>query len=404
MLGGQGGLHLLVLDDPAARGVGQEDPAGLQPAFADHRGRVDVQHADLAGQHDQAVAGDPVPAGAQSVPVQHRPDRGAVGERDQGGPVPWLHQRGVEPVEGPAGRVHPGVVLPRLRDHHQHRVRQRPPAQVQQFQAGVEAGRVARGLAEHRQQALDSPPAGIRPDQAGGQARLPGPHPVAVAPDRVDLAVVRDEPVRMGQWPGGQRVGGEPGVHQREGGCVLRIGQVRVELLKLGRGEHPLVHDRRRRQAGEVRAGLGLGLLAQAERPPVERQPPLAGGGADEHLGQPRHRRPRAVAAAARVMRNVTPAEHGQVLPGGDALDRRDGGGRAAAVIAVRRQEHHPGRIGTRRRQRELAGGTEEGVRDLGGDARAVAGVRVAALRAPVLQVAQHGQRAGHDVMAAAAG
>ena len=214
----------------------------------------------------------------------------------------------------------------------------------------------------------------------------------------------------MGQRPGREGVRGEPGVHQRKRGRVAGVGQVRVELLKLGRGQHPLVHDRRRRQAREVRAGLGLGLLSQAERPPVECQSPLAAGPADEQLRQVRQHRPGALAAAVPVMRNVPPAEHGQVLPRGDALDGRHrlrpgaAIASASASVAVWRQEDHPGRVGARPGQREAAGGAEEGVRDLGEDARAVPGAGIAALRAPVLQVAQHGQRAGHDVMTAAAG
>jgi hypothetical protein len=91
VLGGQRRLDLLVLDDAACRRVGQEDAAGLQPPLPDHRGRVDVEHADLAGQHDQAVAGHPVPAGAQAVAIEYRADHRAVGERDQRR-SPRLHQ------------------------------------------------------------------------------------------------------------------------------------------------------------------------------------------------------------------------------------------------------------------------------------------------------------------------
>ena len=47
----------------------------------------------------------------------------------------------------------------------------------------------------------------------GGQQRLAGAHPVAVAAHGVDLAVVRDEAERVGQRPGREGVGGEPGVH-----------------------------------------------------------------------------------------------------------------------------------------------------------------------------------------------
>jgi len=96
----------------------------LEPAAAHDAGGLDVEHADLGGEDDQAVGGHPVPARAQAVSVEHGPDHGAVGERDQRGAVPRLHHRGVELVEGAALGVHLAVVLPRLRDHHEQRVRQ----------------------------------------------------------------------------------------------------------------------------------------------------------------------------------------------------------------------------------------------------------------------------------------
>ena len=272
-LGGELGLDLGVVDDPAAVGVHEEHPARLQPALADHGGRVQVQHPDLAGQDDQAVLGHPVAAGPQPVAVQDGTDQAAVGERDAGRAVPGLHQRRVEPVEGPAGRVHLGVVLPRLRDHHQDRVRQGPAAEVQQLEHLVEGGRVAGPRrADGRQ------PGQVAGDHVAGQLALPGRHPVAVALDRVDLAVVRDQPVRVGERPGRERVGGEPRVHQGELGDVPAVGEVREERLQLGRGEHALVDDRAGRQGREVGAGLALGPLAQAEGHPLQRQAEHAAG------------------------------------------------------------------------------------------------------------------------------
>ena len=62
---------------------------------------------------------------------------------DAGRPVPRLHQRRVELVERARGRVHRRRRSPTPRDHHQHRVRQAAPAQVQQLEHLVEGGRVA---------------------------------------------------------------------------------------------------------------------------------------------------------------------------------------------------------------------------------------------------------------------
>ena len=144
VLGRQLGLDLLVLDEPALGRVDEEHAARLQAALAHDVLGGDVEHADLAGQHDEAVVGDPVARRAQPVAVEHGADDRAVGEADRRRAVPGLHQRRVVAVEGAPVAVHRGVVLPRLGDHHQHGVRQRAAAEVQQLEHLVEAGRVAR--------------------------------------------------------------------------------------------------------------------------------------------------------------------------------------------------------------------------------------------------------------------
>ena len=109
--------------------------------------------------------------------------------------------------------------------------------------------------------------------QVRRQQRLAGGHPVAVAAQGVDLAVVRDVPVRVRQRPRRERVGGEPGVHQRQRAGDALVGELGVERLELRLGEHALVDQRARREAREVGAGLVLGALAQAVRAALEGDP-----------------------------------------------------------------------------------------------------------------------------------
>ena len=155
LLARQRGLDLVVADDPAGGGVDEEHPARLEPPAAHDVLGLEVEHARLGGEDDQAVVGDPVAAGAQAVAVEHRADHRAVGEGDAGRPVPRLHERRVELVERPAGRVHRLVVLPRLGDHHQHRVRQRAAAEVEQLEHLVEGRRVGRPRGADREDALE---------------------------------------------------------------------------------------------------------------------------------------------------------------------------------------------------------------------------------------------------------
>ena len=191
MLGRQLGLDLLVVDDPPLRGVHQEDAAGMQALLDQDVLRRDVQHPHLGGHDDQAVLGHVVAGRPQPVAVEHGPDHAAVGERDGRGAIPRLHQRGVVLVERPPLGAHRFVVLPRLGNHHEDRVRQRAAVHDEELEHVVEGGRVAQPLARHRQHLAQVLPQGLRAAQ-----RLAGAHPVDVAAQRVDLAVVRHVPVR----------------------------------------------------------------------------------------------------------------------------------------------------------------------------------------------------------------
>ena len=80
-------------------------------------------------------------------------------------------------------------------------------------------------------------------EQLGLELALAGAHPVAVALDGVDLAVVRDHPERLRERPRREGVGRVARVHERELGGEALVGQVGVERLELQGGDHALVDE-----------------------------------------------------------------------------------------------------------------------------------------------------------------
>ncbi len=394
---GELALDLLVLDDPVLVGVDQEHPAGLEPPLAHDRGRVEVEHADLGGQHDQPVVGDPVAARAQPVAVEHRADLRAVGEDHARGAVPRLHQRGVERVERLALGAHLLMVLPGLRDHHQHRVGQAAAGHVQQLQHLVEARGVGRARRADREQPLELPG-----DQVGLEQRLAGPHPVAVAHHGVDLTVVGDVAERVGQRPAGERVRREPRVHDRHRRGDPPVGQVGEEVVQLVGGEHALVQQRAGAQRAEVDLRLALGALAQAERQPLQRHPGEPGPGrGHEQLAEQRHHAPGRRAQELGVDRDVAPAQDDQALLVGELLDPLPGLGHPVGV-PLEEGRAHGVRTGAGKLEVDHLG--QEAVRHLEQDPRAVAGVGLGAGGATVVEVAQGRQRLRDDVVAGVPG
>ena len=240
-------FQLGVVNDAAFARIHQEDASRMQAFLDEHVLRRDVEHADLGGHDHQTVFRDVVARRTQAVAVENGADDAAVGEGDRGRAVPRLHQAAVIFVEGLAVLVHHLVTAPRLRNHHQHRVRQLASGHVQELEHVVEGGRVRAVLHHDRQDFFQ-----VIAEQRRGAQRLARAHPVDVAAQGVDLAVVGDVTERVRQRPRREGVGGEARVHQRQRRFHRRIGQVGEHRFHLDRREHALVHQGARRQAGDI--------------------------------------------------------------------------------------------------------------------------------------------------------
>ncbi len=380
VLGGEAGLDLLVLHDPPGPGVDEEHLPRFQPPLADDGLHGDVEHSRFGGQDHEAVIGDPVPAGAQPVAVEDGADHGPVREADGGRAVPGLHDGGHVLVEGPPRRVHGIVVLPRLRDHHQHRVRQGAAREMQQLHHLVEGRRVGGPRGVHVAQL------GEIAQQVRMERPLPRRHPVAVATQRVDLAVVRQQTERLRQRPGRERVGGEPGVHEGDLRGEALVVQVREELAELRGGQHALVDQRAGGEGGEVDAQAVLAPLAHPVGPAVEGDAGQRVGRAQEELAEDGHAVPCHAPDHAVVDRQVAPAENLQALVGDDLLDVLH---RRRASCAVGRQEGRPDGVTARFAEREGRHPGEELVRDLREDSGAVARVHLGADSSTVVEVGE---------------
>src|SRR5205823_12185484 len=94
---------------------------------------------------------------------------------------------------------------------------------------------------------------------------LAGVHPVHVALDRVDLAVVAEEAERLRALPRRRRVGREALVEDAEGDLERGIAEISVERGELVGRAQRLVDDGAERERGDVRLDPALRPLARAE-------------------------------------------------------------------------------------------------------------------------------------------
>ena len=141
-------LDLVVIDDAPLGRVHEEDPTRMEPLLDEHVLGRNVEDAHLGRHHDEVVLRDVVARRTQPVAIEHRADDRAVGEGNRCRTVPRLHQRRVVLVERFPIGIHRVVAAPRLGDHHQDRVRQRPPRHRQELEHVVEDSRVAAPFAD----------------------------------------------------------------------------------------------------------------------------------------------------------------------------------------------------------------------------------------------------------------
>ncbi len=225
----------------------------------------------------------------------------------------------------------------------------------------------------------------------GARQRLAGPHPVAVALHGVDLAVVGDDSGRDGPAATTGRCWWRTGSAPAPGPIPSARRSGREEVAQLGRGEHALVDEGPRRQAGEVDAGSAVAGRARARCACGPRRPDVRGRALDRALRPARRpagttawrRGPRA--RASRLHGNVTPAQHPQALAGGQLLDRP---GTARRLAGLRRGGRRcRWRSARRPAARSRTPRARKAIGHLDQDPGTVTGVDLGARSAPVLQV-----------------
>ena len=251
---------------------------------------------------------------AKPVPVDERADALSIGEHDGGRAVPRR-----EHACGPATQCrHVRVRCPAqthgLGDRRQQRRGEIPPGRRQQLEALVERQRVG---AVRRQQRSGVEQLG-RDRSPPAVARSPADL-LAVAADRVDLAVVGDRPERLSEPPDGRGVRCVPLVEDRVRDFDRRP-QVRVQLAQSRPRDQALVDDgparcRWHRQPGDRTACRSRGCLQTPpsdDQPTFERRVRRADRPRDDRLDHGRTRRRGSRPERPRLERNGSPANDRQ--------------------------------------------------------------------------------------------
>ena len=343
-----------------------------------------------------------IPAWAEAVPIQRCADQFAVGEAYGRGAVPGFHHRGVVLIEPAPVQVHLGIADPRFGDEHHHRMRQRTAARHEELECIIEAGGITLLVVHDWEQLRD-----VFAEKIGLQPSLARAHPIDVALQRVDLAVVADIAIGVSQGPGRERVGAEPRMDQRERAAHCGFVQIDVVLRHLVRQQQTFIDDGVAGEARDVEVftafdhgyphGIFRPLADHVELALELRRRERAAR--DEDLSDYRLGPARLNADRVAVYRYIAPAQEMRVFFGDDLLEE------LFALAPLRRvawQEHHSHAVLAGAREFHMDIGRcllQKCVGNLKKNAGAVSRARVAALRAPVKQIIQHLQSLADDVM-----
>ena len=199
---GQTVLELGVVVEPALLQVDRDHLAGPEAALFQDPAFVQADHAGLGAGEQQAVLGDRVAQRPEAVAVHAGQDPAPAVGADRGRPVPGLHDRVAVTVQVLVGLGHRAVVAPGLGDQQGLGHGQVAPGAHHELEDVIEGRRIRGARLHDRLDVLHGLVEGGR-----SHAALVRLHPVDVALEGVDLAVVGEHPERLRQMPGREGVG-----------------------------------------------------------------------------------------------------------------------------------------------------------------------------------------------------
>ena len=406
---GQVRFQIAVFDDPALFKVDQQHLAWLKAPFAGDVFFRKGQHAAFRSEANDVVFGHAEACGAQTVAIQCRADLATIGETHSRRAIPRLHQSRVVFVKCSSPFIHESVPTPRFRHQDHHRMGERVTARQQQLQGVVETGRVRLPVRDNWPHLVE-----IRPQQLAFHRAATRVHPVHIAANRVDLAVMRDQTKRMGQTPAGKGVGREALVHEAERRNAIGIAQIVEEAVDLIAQEQALVDDRAAGKARQIQVGQAgqivllsqlakrvLHLLADDEELALKSVLIRAIVAArDDRLLDNRHRIDHRFAEAVQGSGNIAPANQALALFFNERFKAlRD----EAARRLVLRHEAHRHAVIARLGQIEavfLGPFAQQGIGNLQQNSGAVAQKGIRANRAAVVDTFKDFKRLAHNCVA----
>ena len=225
--GGKVLLDLFVAEQHSSNCVNGDHLTGSQPPLLDDCLLIESIHPHFGSKAENAVIGDLVPGGAETVAVEAGPDGQTIGKDKCCRSVPRFTETGVVFEESRKLRSDFLITAPGRRHQHGHGVQNGTTRHGHDLDDIVETRGIGTARLDDRLEQID-----VRAPEISFQLGFTGLRPVTVAPHRIDLAVVSKHPEGMRQRPGREGIGAITLVIDAKGGLVIRIGKIGIKLLQ----------------------------------------------------------------------------------------------------------------------------------------------------------------------------
>ena len=212
-------------------------------------------------------------------------------------------------------------------------------AHGQDLQRVIKASGVGAAWLNDRLEQVD-----VRTPEIGFQFGFTRVHPVAVAPDRVDFAIVGQHAERMGKGPRWKSVRTVALVEQGDCRLIFGVREVRVEFFQRCGDEEAFVNNRAVRERGNVEilnlvcSGAVLDLITGQEKSAFVVVIRHSSGSSNQYLLDEWHGGLGLFSQHVIVDRNLTPSKYEQLALFQNLFG--DGACACGLILVVRRQEH----------------------------------------------------------------
>ena len=231
-------LQRRVFEKPPLIQINADGLAGTNAAFLNDAVFGKFHHAGLRTHNQHAIGSDAIAQRPQAITIQPCHHPAPIGRANRRRAIPGFHHSVAIQEQVTMCCRHGSVIAKAL--GYQQRLGHGcvSPGAHQQFEHVIECRGIRTTRLHHGLQIIHE-----RIKQRMGKSRFMRLHPIHIAMQRIDFAIMRQRPEGLSEPPGGEGISGIALMINGEAADETFIQQIRIEFCQRFRQEHALIDD-----------------------------------------------------------------------------------------------------------------------------------------------------------------